>query len=208
MKYVIILLAVIALIFILRTMKSGGPSSESKPDKIPYDGPKPVLKQFGDLVPEDFDIHPVWVQCHTIDYDEPWYDETDEETFRPWEGKLPVDPMEGMFLVRANLTLADGSKLSGFLTPQHPDENEGKAHLGTIQPQLFLASGERVAFWFGIIKPSDTEIQGLYSALGKSAEQVFPINCETQSDLANGIIAVSVPGFCSSGKRNKIEIRK
>ena len=80
---------------------------------------KPNLKQFGDLTPADFVEHPVWASVHTLDYDEPWYDETDEETFRPWIGELPVSPEDGMFLVRAKLTLADGRVLDGFITPQH-----------------------------------------------------------------------------------------
>lgn len=62
---------------------------------------KPILKQFGDLTPADFADHAVWVSVHTLDYDEPWYDDNDEETFRPWTGKLPVAPQDGMFLVRA-----------------------------------------------------------------------------------------------------------
>ena len=69
---------------------------------------KPILKQFGDLVPADFAKHPVWTSVHTLDYDEPWYDDTDEETLRPWTGPLPVGPQEGMLFVRAKLTLADG----------------------------------------------------------------------------------------------------
>ena len=42
---------------------------------------KPGLKQFGELVPADFERHPVWIGCHVADYEEPWYEETDEETF-------------------------------------------------------------------------------------------------------------------------------
>jgi hypothetical protein len=32
---------------------------------------------------DDLITHPVWVSCHSVDYDEPWYDGTNEETFRP-----------------------------------------------------------------------------------------------------------------------------
>lgn len=78
---------------------------------------KPDLKQFGDLTPEDFDSHGVWIGCHSADYDEPWYEDTDEETFRPWTGDLPADASEGMLLVKAMLELRDGSQHSGFLTP-------------------------------------------------------------------------------------------
>ena len=44
---------------------------------------KPELKQFGDLVEADFQLHPVWIQCHIVDYDEPWHDETDAASPRP-----------------------------------------------------------------------------------------------------------------------------
>ncbi len=61
--------------------------------------PEVLLKQIQNLRPDDFEEHPVWVLCHIIDYDEPWYDDTDEETFRPWDGPLPVNPSFATFLV-------------------------------------------------------------------------------------------------------------
>jgi hypothetical protein len=67
----------------------------------------PLLKRFGDLTPADFESHPVWVSCHSADSEEPWYDETDEETFRPRQDALPADPSEGMLLVRATVTLEE-----------------------------------------------------------------------------------------------------
>src|SRR5260221_9118267 len=42
--------------------------------------PTPLLKQAYDLIPDDLAHHPVWVSCHVVDYDEPWYEETDEAT--------------------------------------------------------------------------------------------------------------------------------
>jgi hypothetical protein len=38
---------------------------------------RPNLKQFGQLIPADLASHPVWVSCYGVDYDEPWYDETE-----------------------------------------------------------------------------------------------------------------------------------
>ncbi len=90
---------------------------------------KPLLKQFSELTEDDFAQHPVWIAVHTVDYDEPWYDETDEETFRPWLGPLPIDPSEGMFLVKADFELHNGRHLNGFVTPAFPDDT-----LGTVQP--------------------------------------------------------------------------
>ncbi|BBO86152.1 hypothetical protein DSCO28_67180 [Desulfosarcina ovata subsp. sediminis] len=143
-----------------------------------------------------------------IDYDEPWYEDTDEETFRPWYKDLPADPSETMFLVKATLTLADGTKMSGFVTPQSPNDSSGKPHLGLIQPQLFLPEGRRVGFWFGILEPPKEEISSFYAALGKDKQDVFPIAFEANDGLAKGITDGSVPGFCSSGNGDKIEITK
>lgn len=154
---------------------------------------RPVLKQFGDLVPADFQQHPVWIGCHTADYDEPWYDETDEETFRPWTGELPAGPEEGMLLVRATFTIADGRVFVGFVTPQHQGE---PLDLGLLQPALFLPSGELVQFWCGIVGVDDSTRRALYDGLGASAEQVFPIRFTADQGLTTGQASGTVPGFC------------
>jgi hypothetical protein len=154
---------------------------------------RPVLKQFGDLVPADFAQHPVWIGCHTADYDEPWYDETDEETFRPWTGRLPAGPEEGMLLASAKLTTADGRVFVGFVTPQHQGE---PLDLGLVQPALFLPSGERVQFWWGILEIADSTKQALYDELGASAEQVFPIRFAANQGLTTGQASGAIPGFC------------
>jgi hypothetical protein len=106
--------------------------------------PKPEVKQFGDLSSADFDTHPVWIACHTEDYAEPWFNETDEETFRPWTGALPVSPSDGILLVRARFELRDGSPHDGFLTPAFKEGD-----LGMLQPHLFVA-GESFGFWRGL----------------------------------------------------------
>ena len=111
----------------------------------------PELVQFGDLSEAHFRRHPVWIQCHTVDYDAPWYDDTDEETFRPCDEPRPVGPDMGMLLVRATATLADGTVLpAAFLTPIFEDGHPGVSHpLGGMQPQMFGPSAAREAFWFG-----------------------------------------------------------
>jgi hypothetical protein len=208
MKYFFITIVIIAVILIANQMINKRIVSEELPDSEKFESPKLLLMQFGDLKPDDFNQYPVWVQCHVIDYDEPWYEETDEETFRPWRGTLPVDPSEAMFLVKADLTLSDGTEFPGILTPQQPEDDEGIPDLGMIQPQLFHPSGEIFSFWFGIIEPPEAEVQRLYSALGKNSDQIFPIQCEANTELANGITSISVPGFCWYGKGDRINIKK
>ena len=154
---------------------------------------KPILKQFADLTPADFVRHPVSVSVHSLDYDEPWYDDADEETFRPWTGQLPVSPAEGMLLVRATLTLADGRTLPGFVTPQ-PDAEP--PDLGLMQPQAFLPSGIRCDFWDGMFKRDPKERAVFYEELGHTPASIFPIAYAADSGLATGHRNGTIPGFC------------
>jgi hypothetical protein len=149
----------------------------------------PELKQFADLTPSDFDRHPVWVGCHTVDCEEQWYDDTDEETFRPWNGALPVSPSEGMFLVRATMELADGTRLPGFATPAF-DEGD----LGMQQPQVFVGS-RRFGFWGGLSGVPHLERQDLYTALGKPPDRIFPLRFAAAPELAIGVVKGEVSGF-------------
>lgn len=209
MKYLIFaVIAVIILVVIYRLQIQKPASGTNTAIKTPYTGPKPLLRQFGDLTPKDFESHPVWVNCHVIDYEQPWYSETDEETFRPWLEATPADPELTMFLVRASLRLADGTLLTGFITPQSLQENNGKPDLGLIQPQLFLPSGKRIAFWYGVMPMPKNEISEFYSAIGKTEANVFPLTFNAEPGLAIGISSGVVPGFCSIGEGNEIKIQK
>ena len=151
----------------------------------------PLLKQFADLTEADFDAHPIWIGCHCSDYDEPWYEETDEETHRAWTGDSPVDASADMFLVRASLTLADGSRFPGFVTPsEKPDDP------GTTQPHLFH-DGAMFYFWGGMIGVPTEDRARLYQALGRSADQVFPIRFAADPGLATGHCSGTLDGFYS-----------
>lgn len=158
---------------------------------------RPELVQVATLSPDHFRRHPVWIGCHTVDYDAEWYDETDEETFRPWVGTLPADPAEGTLLVRATLALADGTEMPGFLTPGFPEESlDPLMALGTIQPRLFLPSGLPLGFWEGMC-PRPELRDSLYSELGRSVSQVFPIHFMASAQLATGVVSGRIDGFCS-----------
>jgi hypothetical protein len=150
---------------------------------------EPELKQFGSLTSEDFERYPVWIGCHTVDYDEPWYDDTDEETFRPWVGDLPADASQGMFLVRATIELQDGSRHSGFVTP---DSSAGG--LGMQQPHIFV--GDRAfGFWGGIVGVPAEERQALYFALGRTPDAVFPLRFTVDPVLTTGEASGEAHGF-------------
>jgi hypothetical protein len=161
---------------------------------------KPELKQFSDLSPVDFNRHPVWIACHTEDFAEPWFNETDEETFRPWTGALPVGPSDGMSLVRAMFELHDGSRHDGFLTPAFKEGD-----LGTLQPHLFVG-GEHFGFWGGVAGIRPDRRTAFYYALGKGPEAVFPIRFRTDPDLAKGVAAGQIDGFYRGTRTTEVEL--
>ena len=150
---------------------------------------KPVLKQFGDLTEQDFDSHPVWVSCHIEDYDESWYDDTDEETFRPWDGELPVDPSRAEYLIRASATLNDGRTLGAFLSP-----TVGEGDIRLMQPHIFVG---RTMFWFwgGMIGTPQSVRDDFFAALGADSNDVFPITFSGVESLAIGAISATIPGW-------------
>ncbi len=138
----------------------------------------------------------MWIGCHTADYDEPWYENTDEQTFRPWTGELPADAFKGMLLVKASLELRDGSRHAGFVTPA-PNEGE----LGTQQPQIFAAN-QRFSFWGGIFGVPEEGRKALYAALGKSPDEVFPLRFSADPSLATLVTTGKVDGFYRFTRRS------
>ena len=155
--------------------------------------PRPLLKQFGDLKSQDFRQHPIWVSVHTLDYDAEWYDDTDEETFRPWLDDRPVGADE-MFLVSARLVFADGREFEGFVTPAA--SYEGLPSMGSLQPQVFAPSGRRFGFWHGMFRQAEFE-RDFYQTFAKSPQQVFPIRFQPQPGLTSSVASGEIPGFMS-----------
>jgi hypothetical protein len=154
----------------------------------------PLLVQFAALTAAHFEAHHVWASCHSFDYDESWYGQTDEETFRPWTKTLPVDPADGMLLVAARLKLADESVLPGFATPVGSDA-VGDQALGLLQPQVFLPTNLVVGFWLGMFGDPVAASAVLYSALGKRAASVFPLQVLIDQDIWRHRSAFEINGF-------------
>lgn len=130
--------------------------------------PPPKLKQFGELLPSDFQNCSVWVCVHGLDTAEDWYEETDEETVRPWQGSKPVDPEDGTFLIAAVFHLASGEKANGFYTPSNTRSDE----LSWAQPRIFTPRDEQMLFWLGMFLDPDQE------KLDQFQQPMFPITFE------------------------------
>jgi len=95
-----------------------------------------------------------------------------------------------MFVVRAVFTLADGSKMQGYVTPP----GRGDANIGNLQPIIVTGRGQ-IHFWCGTAVPSAKRLAQSYESFGKDAKHVFPVQFESDVELAGGPLRGSVPGF-------------
>lgn len=143
-------------------------------------------KQVYELKPADLIESPVW----EFALDEEGEEDQDEATVRPFLVAGPLDPSDGMFIVRASFKLADGTSQSGYLTPGV----QGDRGIGTVQPAIVTERGQ-VSFWCGIIQPAGKHLAECYARLGKKPEEIFPFSFSSQVDLVGGTVSGTIPGF-------------
>src|SRR5580765_5204572 len=93
-----------------------------------------IRKQVYELSLQDLHSSPVW----EFALDEEGAEGQDEATVRPYEISGPIDPAEGMFIIRAAFILRDGTKMVGYLTPPF----QGDGTLGTLQPVIITKDGQ------------------------------------------------------------------
>jgi hypothetical protein len=145
-----------------------------------------IRKQVYELTVEDFDQHPVWEYA----LDEEGEEGQDEATVRPHSVAGPVDPADGMVIVKARFTLADGTSMPGYLTPPSPDSGG----LGTIQPQIITQRGQ-VPFWCGAFRPTSEVLAQNYDRLERTADRVFPLRFTSEIEIVGGPVVGVLNGF-------------
>ena len=184
----------------------------------------PVLKQIEDLSRSDFELHSVWVGVHNNDSGEPWYAQSNEQTYRPWTGSLPF-PDRGqfpIFFVAATFCMADGSVYPGYFNPASKDwdaplpprrmrdgnftlPHQWSARRGgsplsvlsLLRPVIFIGGQ---AFGFHLLRDPDrrkASVQSFYNAIGTPPDAVFPVRFHADPAYFNGIIAGTMDGFYS-----------
>ena len=149
---------------------------------------RPTLKPFAELSSVDFEVSPIWIACHVVDYDEAWYDDTDEETFRPYTGHVPADSTQ-LLLVAATATLNDGTMFPAFVTPAHT-----AGDFGTLQPHMFVG-GESYGFGGGVVGIPDKRRREFLDACGKDERDVFPVRFSAEPELSTGVTDTEVAGW-------------
>lgn len=145
-----------------------------------------VRKQVYELTLRDLSTFPVW----EFRLDPEGEEGRDESTVRPYSALGPLDPADGMFVVRAVFTLADGSRMCGYFTPPGRDDDG----MGILQPIIVTDRGQ-VRLWCGTTTPGPKRLGQNYELLGKDPKQVFPLQFESDVDLHRGLVKGSVSGF-------------
>jgi len=157
---------------------------------------RPLLKQYANFRPADFERVPVWLCVHGLDEEEPWYEDTDELTYRPWDGSPPFprpDPEGPMTVVRCDFTLADGVRLPGFCAPPVVG-SDASEQISYTQPQMFLPGGTVTGFWRGLPATPDDK-RRVYAALGKDPSAVFPIRYGSGAAVVTPPFELRIDGF-------------
>lgn len=145
-----------------------------------------VRKQVHELKPADLEQAPVW----EFALDEEGEGDQDEATVHPVAATRAVNPSEGLFIVGAVFTLADGTKMSGYLTPGV----QGELDLGTVHPTIVTDEGQ-ISFWRGVAQLGADHLARYYSMLGKKAHDVFPLTFASDVEIIGGPVSGVVPGF-------------
>jgi len=143
-----------------------------------------IRKQVVDLRSSDLERYAIW----EFALDEEGEEGQDEETVKPRPDLEVADPRNGLFVVRAGLTAADGTPFAGFVTPNDD------LHIRFVQPTIVTDAGH-VRFWFGIVTPSRATLDESYRALGKTADELFPLRYRARVDCAGADPAGELPGF-------------
>jgi membrane-associated protease RseP (regulator of RpoE activity) len=145
-----------------------------------------IRKQVYDLTLADVKRFPVW----EFALDEEGEEGQDEATVRPFQFVSPLNPNDGMFIVQADFTLADGTPMEGYLTTPV----QGVGGIRTFQPIIITEQGQ-VNFWYGILEPNAETVSRNYRLLGKNASQIFPIRFKSAVEVLGGPIEGDLQGF-------------
>jgi hypothetical protein len=146
----------------------------------------PELREEADLTELDFERHPVWIGVHNFDSEEDWYEDSNEETYRPWLGSLPFSEQRGLALVAAILEFADGSRFAGYYSTARDLDD---------QCPRFFVDGRVYNFVRSVRQPARDQMLEFFGSLKKSPSEVFPVKFWQRSDLNTLVTEGIVSGF-------------
>lgn len=145
-----------------------------------------LLKNFLELTLQDFKTYPIWVQCHIIDYSNYWYEQTQEDTVRPYTGPKPA-VLNYCFLMLAEFIFNDGTEFEGFTSPADK--------IGSIVNARVFINNKQEFFWHGGLKPTQQEIDDFYQRIQKKHADIFPVKVQIKNSLAAEEVSIEIKGL-------------
>ena len=166
----------------------------------------PEFKLFDELTARDFITTPIWIDCHLSDFEQPWYDELDDEAFRPWTGQFPV-PDELACLVSTNFTTSNDILLEGFI--EHGFDERADADFPSFRPRAFLDEKDRIDFWHGNVyqfgaEQLNADMQKLQMRCNAELDAILPVHFSAKAGLLQNEISGSIKGFGAYSARNAV----
>lgn len=175
------------------------------------------FRQFGELAPEDFDRHRVWILCHTADYKKPWYKDVDVDTFRPWTEVLPAIVLRETLLVRAEFELWDRNRaipdfehswwkdMTRFRTADVSENHDilsADYNRTSLSETADLASGAESSESRSRSRGNSTRL------LARSPSKYFPYNSTPARSSPTGVLSGVVEGFYRRTRDRVVKVER
>lgn len=192
-----------------------------------------LCKDQSSLTRSDFSRYAVWVRVQDYDRNESWYHEATEQTYRPWDGPLPLEPKSqfAFVLLAASIRLSSGVAYPGyfqpvteewdaplpprkmkdgtFTEPQQWSARHGGSPLSILALHCPVVFIEDKPYDFHLRRDPELRrrcVRDFYSAMDKRPEEVFPVEFSADPALVQGIVSGRIDGFYTFPLNRPFEI--
>lgn len=136
--------------------------------------------------------YPVWVYA----LDEETVEGQDERTVRPYFVTSPLNPGSSYLIVRATFWFADGTQMKGLIKPVTLRKQNFMSICIRYDLSPILVTNEgQIHFGYGAMKPDANDLSEKYRMVGKSPDEIFPINFSSDIEVLNSITGGTLQGF-------------
>jgi len=133
---------------------------------------RPLIKTYGEISVADLHRQQIWINVHTADEDQPWYDDAGEDSYRPHLGEPPRRPYDNLFVLLATARLHDGTSL-----PARMDLYPGPVVSGF--PEADASVHGPTSRWVDLaparMELSDQVRRRDLEALDRTEDEIFPV---------------------------------
>lgn len=160
--------------------------------------PEDRLIELAELRPAHLKQHPAWVHCQRLRSGEHLHTSAEATTCHPYTGPLPVHPVNGhneLYFVRARSTLAEGTQMTGMITPvKHGKLDVGAGWGWVLRPHIRVSKKALQPLVVYLHEP-EIDRERFYAQLRKRPRDVFPLAVTAEEGLTLGSYRGVLDGF-------------